>query len=41
MKGISADVTGKFAMTTKNDQDFNQYLEINVELKNKKLGTQR
>jgi phenylacetate-CoA ligase len=34
-KKIAKDVSGKFAMLTKNDEDFNQYLEVNVELKNK------
>lgn len=32
--GINNFVSGKFTMVTKNDPDFNQYLEINVELKN-------
>lgn len=34
--GIGDYVSGKFTMVTKNDSDFNQYLEVNVELKSGK-----
>lgn len=34
--GINEHVSGKFTMLTKNDGKFNQYLEVNVELKNQK-----
>jgi len=33
--GIEDHVSGKFRMLTKNDDKFNQYLEINVELKSR------
>lgn len=38
LRGIDNYVSGKFVMMTKNDEDFDQYLDINIELKNKKLS---
>ncbi|OGN01042.1 MAG: hypothetical protein A3B91_02930 [Candidatus Yanofskybacteria bacterium RIFCSPHIGHO2_02_FULL_41_29] len=34
LEGVNDHVSGKFTMLTKNDGNFNQYLEVNVELKN-------
>lgn len=36
---IEKYVSGKFTMLTKNDNNFDRYLEINVELKNAKINT--